>query len=248
MSSRLNTGALLVGLVALLATQGAAAAEDQWHFGIGTGFNSFPLDGKVGFATDNQGGVIEDIDVSNSDTRDYLQSAFGLGGFARKGPWTINLSGGRIELDDSDSGLDVNWKNTNVEGTVVYNFATVGRNHFGVLAGARYTKHDWDIDSATDSADPDEDWTDALVGLTHMLPFSEKWSWSSRVDYGFGGSEGTWNATTGVNWQPWQHWVFNANVKYLKTEYGEKNNINKSDFYYYDVDQPSFGLGFLYVW
>jgi hypothetical protein len=242
----ISAPALLLA-AALLAAQGATAAEDRWRFGIGTGFTSFSLDGKVGFATD-AGGTIQDIDVSNSDAMDYMQSAFGLGGFASNGPWTISLSGGRIELDDSDSGLDVNWKNTNMEGSVAYNFATLGRNRLGVLAGVRYTKHEWDIDIAGDSADPEEDWTDVLIGVTHVMPFSEKWSWSNRVDYGFGDSEGTLNAVTQLNWRAFDHWTFNANVKFLNTEYGDKDDIDKSDFYYYDVDQPAFGLGFLYAW
>lgn len=243
----IKSGAVLLAFTTLALAEGAAAAEDQWRFGIGTGLSSFSLDGKVGFPTGN-GGVIRSIDVDNGDTSDYMKSAFGLGGFASKGPWTINLSGGRVELDDSDSGIDVNWKNTNVEGSVVYNFTSLGRNRLGVLAGVRYTKHEWDIDFPGGSSDPDDDWTDALIGLTHSLPFSEKWSWSNRVDYGFGGSEGTWSAVTQVNWRAFDHWVFNINAKYLSTEYGDKDDINKTDFYYYDVDQPSFGLGFLYVW
>lgn len=247
MKKILKAGSAVLVAGVLVAAQGAAAAEDQWRFGIGTGLNSFSLDGKVGFATPG-GGTIQDIDVSNSDAMDYMKSAFGAGGFASKGPWTISLSGGRVELDDSDSGLDVNWKNTNVEGSVAYNFATLGRNRFGALAGARYTKHEWDIDYPGGSSDPDENWTDAIIGLTHALPFNEKWSWSNRVDYGFGGSEGTWNAVTQLNWHAFDHWMFNANLRYLKTEYGDKSDIDKSDFYYYDVDQPSFGLGFLYVW
>jgi len=247
MMGRIQAGSLLILVSGLLTAQVAAAAEDEWHFGIGTGLQSFSLDGTVGFAS-TAGGIITDIDVSNSDTRDYMKSAFGLGGFASKGPWTINLSGGRIELKDNDSGLDVKWKNTNAEGTVDYTFATKGRHRFGALAGVRYTKHEWDITSPSATADPDEDWTDVLVGLSHTMAINEKWSWSTRGDYGFGGSEGTWYATTGLNWRPWEHWLFNVNAKYLKTEYGNKNNVNKSDFYYYDVDQPSFGLGFLYVW
>lgn len=53
---------------------------------------------------------------------------------------------------------------------------------------------------------------------------------------------------TSINWQPFEHWVFNASLRYEDVEYGEEDDIGKNDFYYYDVDETTIGLGFVYVW
>ncbi len=128
--------------------------------------------------------------------------------------------------------------------------AESGANSFGVLFGVRYTRHDWNIRIAGPGAvnSPDEDWTDAIVGVTHQLAFAERWTWNNRVDYGFGGSEGTTFASTTLNWRPFDHWAFNVSAQYLDTEYGDASDINKADFYYYNVEQPLVGIGFAYVW
>ncbi len=245
MNSR-SEAALLLAATTLVMAQGAVA-EDSWRFGIGTGFSSFSLDGDIGFATNN-GGQIKGIDVSNSDTSDMLQSAFGLAGFAEKDVWRINLSGGTRSLEDSDSGLDLKWDSTNYEGSVSYTFATTGSSRWGALLGLRYTKHEWKIKSATDKLEPDDDWTDVLIGLVQQMPLGDQWMWSNRLDYGFGGSEGTVNAVTTLGWKPLKQWTFYVNGRYFSTERGDKNDIADSDFYYYNVDEPSLGLGFVFVW
>ncbi len=227
----------------------AKQSGDEWKFGIGTGFSSFSLDGDLGFAT-SLGGVIQDIDLSNSETSDLVQSGFGLAGFARNEQWTILWSAGQQTLEDQDSGLKAKWDRTQAEIAAVYKIGEMGANSFGVLFGARYTRHDWDIKTRglVTVNSPDEDWTDAILGVTHQLRFAEGWSWNNRADYGFGGSEGTTFASTNLTWQPFVHWAFNVSAQYLDTKFGDKSDINKSDFYYYDVKQPQFGIGFAYVW
>ena len=238
-------------LVTALAapTRAAESSSGDWRFGIGTGFSSFSLDGDLGFAT-SAGGLIQDIDLSNSETKDLVQSGFGLGGFARNEQWTILWSAGQQSLEDEDSSIDAKWDRTQAEIAAVYKVATLNANSFGVLFGARYTRHDWDIKTggAVTVNSPDEDWTDAIIGLTHELTFAERWSWTNRVDYGFGGSDGTTFASTTLNWRPFEHWAFNVSGQFLDTKFGDKSDINKSDFYYYDVKQPQFGVGFAYVW
>jgi hypothetical protein len=196
------------------------------------------------------GGVVLDVDVDNSDTMDMLESAFGFGGFAAKGPWTINFSFGTVTLEDDDSAFDIEWDKSAAELSVDYNFATTGNHRWGVLAGVNYTDHEWEFQDKTtgQKLEPEDDWTDVIVGLTHRVPIADKWSWSNRVDYGFGDSEGAFNVKTTVNWQPWPNWVFNVNARYYSVEFGDEDDIDDSDFYYYDIDEPSFGLGFVYVW
>ncbi|MEE4384693.1 MAG: hypothetical protein V2J02_22075 [Pseudomonadales bacterium] len=235
-------------VIGLFSAEGAfAQQEDRWRFGVGTGISSFSLDGDIGVAT-SQGGVIDDIDLDNSETMDLIQSGIGGALFARKGPWTINLRVANFTLEDSDADVDYEWDNVLAESTVVYNFATTGNHRWGVLGGVRYIEHQWDITTATESLDPEDDWTDLVVGMTHAVPLAARWSWSNRVDYGFGESEGVWSAETSVNWQPFDHWLFNLGFTWFSAEFNDEGDVDQPDFYFYDVDQPAFRLGFLYLW
>ena len=241
---RIIQGAI-VGLA--VCAMPAVYAADEWHFGVGTGISSFSLDGDIGFAT-TAGGVIADIDLDNSDTSDMLDSAFGFSSFATNGEWTFNLSYKTVSLEDDDSGLDAEWDRTEYELSAAYQFAETGNHRWGVLAGVRGTDHEWDFSAPGLRASVDEDWTDVIIGLTHAVPINDKWSWSNRADYGFGDTEGSYSVRTAINWQPYTHWVFNGNISLSAVEYGEKSDVAKPDFYYYDVDEPAFGLGFAYVW
>jgi hypothetical protein len=246
-----RSAATLLALGAILTTyaQGAAAQQaDEWRFGIGTGLGLLDLDGDVGFATEG-GGFVGDLDLDNGDTGDMVESAFGFASFANKGRWTINLSYKTLTLEDDDSGVDAEWDRVEANLNVEYAFAQTGNHTWGVFAGARYFDHEWDFDLDTgESADAEDDWTDAVVGLTHRVPFAEKWAWSNEVDYMFGDSEGGYTAQTGINWQPWTNWVFNLSLRYQSLEYGDEDDIDDDDFYYYDVDEITTGLGFMYVW
>lgn len=241
--------ALSAAVTGLSFAPAGLAASDEWRFGIGTGLSSLALDGDIGFPGED-GGVVADIDLDNGDTADMFESAFGFGGFANKGLWTINFGYATLTLEDSDSGFDAEWDRSKAHLEVVYNFATTGNHRWGALGGIHYTDHDWDIkDQTTDFRSKfDDDWTDAVIGLTHNVPIVDKWSWSNRVEYGFGDSEGTFGAKTAVNWQPWEHWVFNGSLAYYSVEFGDEDDIDQSDFYYYDVDETVIGLGFLYTW
>ena len=113
--------------------------------GIGTGLSSFGLDGELGFNTPG-GGRIENIDLDNSETSDMLDSALGVNAFTRRrvaSPAVLQYS----SLEDNDSNLRAKWDRTNAELAAVYNFAKTGSSTWGVLAGLRYTDHEWDISS-----------------------------------------------------------------------------------------------------
>ena len=243
-------GALLTSTaVGLLLALPASAAEDSWTFGIGTGLSSLSLDGEIGFAT-GAGGVIGDFDLDNSDTADMFESAFGFGGFANKGRYTIHFKYATLTLEDDNRDFDVEWDRYAGELALEYTLTQVGKNTFGVLGGVNYTKHDWDIKEKVTQArvKPDDDWTDAVLGVTHRLAINDTWAWTNRVDYGFGDSEGTLNASTGLNWKPFESWMFNFGVGYRDVEFGDKGDVDDNDFYYYDTDETTINLGFLYVW
>jgi hypothetical protein len=233
----------------LLLAQSATAAEDSWTFGIGTGLSSLALDGDVGFATES-GGVIGDFDLDNGDTADMFESAFGFGGFANKGRWTIHYKFATLTLEDDNRDFDAEWDRTAAELALEYKFYKAGNHVFGVLGGVNYTEHEWEFqDKVTrEKLEPDDDWTDAMLGLTHMVPISDTWSWSNRMDYGFGDSEGTFNATTSFNWKPLESWMFSFGLGYRDVEFGDDGDIGDNDFYYYDTDEFTINAGFLYVW
>jgi hypothetical protein len=221
-------------------------ANDEWKFGIGSGITSFSLDGDIGFPT-GTGGVIVPVDLDNSDTSDLVESGFGLGGFAGKGKWMILFSAGTATLEDSDGGSAFEWDRTQTEVAGVYNFARTGKHAWGVLFGARHIAHDWSIVTPTTTASLDESWTDALVGVTHAVPFAGKWSWSHRLDAGLGDSEGSFLFNTKVN-RHWKQWTVYLMAKHHAIEFGEASDIDNADFYLYDVDEPGLGLGFLFTW
>ena len=235
--------------VLVLSTQGALA-QDEWHFGIGTGLATLALDGDIGFRS-----FKGDIDLDNSETSDLVESAFGLAGFASKGNWVILWSAGSLTLEDDDKGLEADWDRVAVELAGVYSFVNSERNRLGVLFGVRYMDHDWDFDGSLPSpggpvsvsADVDESWTDAIIGLTYTLSFAEKWGWSSRIDAGFGDSEGTFQVKTGLDWHFAKHWQVSAYVKSMSVDF-ETGSQGDSDFYLYDVDETGGGLSIMVIW
>jgi hypothetical protein len=240
----------VLGVALASCVSSTAMAAGAWHYGIGTGLSTFGLDGDLGFATP-VGGRIEAIDLDADDTSDMLDSALGANAFATNGEWQFLLSYNTVTLEDNNSNVNVEWDRTNVELAAVYNFAKTGSNTWGALAGLRYTDHEWDISSRNGSfsdVKPDDDWTDFIVGFTHVLAISNSWSWRNRIDGGFGDTEEAWFASTGLFWQPLDNWMFNAGVRYLKTEVGDEDDINDSNFYLYNVDETAFGLGVSYIW
>ena len=127
MRKRTGFSLLLAAAVLVLSTQGALA-QDEWHFGIGTGFGTLALDGDIGFR-----GFKGDIDLDNSETSDLVESAFGLAGFASKGNWAILWSAGSLTLEDDDKGLEAEWDRVAVELAGVYSFVNSERNRLGYL-------------------------------------------------------------------------------------------------------------------
>ncbi len=241
------TAALAVAGFALVPA--GQAAEDKWTFGIGTGLSLLDLDGDVGFTTAD-GGAIFELDLDNSDTADMFESAFGFGGFANKGRWTIHFGYATLTLEDSDADLDADWDRVEANLAVEYAFYQAGNHTFGVLGGVRMYDHEWEFQNKiTDvKTEPEDDWTDGVIGLTHRVPFAGEWAWANRVEYMGGDSEGGYTVMTGVNWQPFESWIFNGSLRYQDLEFGEEDDINDNDFYYYDVDEFTIGLGFMYTW
>ena len=253
-------------LVTVLATffYFSAPAQAEWFFGIGTGFTFMNVDGTQGFNTELLGPVEYDIKLDPKDFRDFTKSAFGFGGYATSGTWMIQYSYARLELEDetdayvpafdTTTSTKINFTMTGAELTVGY--PVYRARHLVILVdgGVRYTKHEFDgriIASGAVSGRRDREfdhsWTDAVVGASLNVPFTEKWSWNNRLNAGFGGSEGTYFASTGLSWRFLKHWSTGLTGTYKKVKF-ENDSKGDSDWYLYDVDESTVGLNVLFNW
>ncbi len=91
----------------------------------------------------------------------------------------------------------------------------------------------------------DESWTDLLFGLTHAYALSDTVAWTSRVDYGVMGSEGTLFVDTGITWRFRDAWSARFYASSLAHDY-EEGDPGDSDYYVYDVDEFGAGISILY--
>lgn len=248
--------ALAAVVVAFVAASGAHAA-DEWRFGIGTGFFGLNVDGDVGFDT-ALGTVVLDASVDNGQIRDLTESAFGVAGFAATGKWQILYSVGHLGLEDSSSGqtgigaiptsAEIKFDVLFAEVAGVYGFAKTDRNAWGFLFGGRHISHDYDFELAIGAQaldrSLDQSWTDAIVGVTHAFQFTPKVAWATRLDVGAGGSDGTVNLQTGINWQVAKALALSFYGKGTANDF-ENEDPGDPDYYLYDVDEFGLGIGFL---
>lgn len=136
-----------------------------------------------------------------------------------------------------------------------------------LIGGVRFTKHELeydlkivgrledvlailsgnDIEDWTQSNDIDEDWTDALVGASIGIPLSDKWVWNTTFNAGFGGSEGTYLANTGLTWRFHKRWTATFYGKITAVEY-ENEDKGDADWYLYDADEFGWGITVLFNW
>lgn len=243
-------------LLSFLVVQGAQA-DDEWKFGLGTGFFALNLDGDIGLNTIS-GPAKLDVDLDNSDVSDLLDSAFGLSGFAAKDKWRYNYSVSYMKLEGDGSAnigatpvtADVSFESTKAGAHAEYRFAQLERNEFGVLFGANYTKHDIENDLTIGGTPSkrklDNNWVDAVVGLTHAMSIGPKVSWSSRIQGEFGGSEGTLLIDSGINWQVANHWILRLYGRRTAVDY-ENDKPGDPEYYIYDVDEFGAGFGVTYL-
>jgi opacity protein-like surface antigen len=167
---------------------------------------------------------------------------------ARRGRWAILFDGLYFRLGDERAnswsgplGIGSATGTLDVTTTMqMYQLAAayrVGeRFPLDLIAGARYTKIDADLDlvvttggllpGGARSLSGSESWWDPVVGVRALLPLSERWSVLLYGDIGgFGvGSDLTYQAIAGVNWQFSKHVSAKAGYRYLYQDF-EKNGF-----------------------
>ena len=239
----------------------SSVAWAEWHYGIGTGFTRLNIEGDIGvdIALGGLGPVELEVDLDPDEFSDLVDSAFGFGGYVTDGAWMVQYSLVNIELESSKSqtvgattvSSKIDFDISGAEVTLGHPIIKRPNLVLGVLGGVRYTKHDIStvltIGALTQSRSLDNDWTDALVGLTLALPFAEKWAWNVRADAGFGGSEGTFTAATNVSWKFHKSWSASLNAKFQAIEF-EEGSRGDADWYLYDNNEFGWGASFLYHW
>jgi hypothetical protein len=236
----------------------STSAYAGWNFGIGTGPTMLAVDGDLGFDSTLAGGPIDlDLDLDANEMSDLVDSAFGFFSYATDGKWMIELSAGQLNLEG-----DAFTRNPNIWGHVDFDITTaeltvaypVYKNNglkLNLLGGARYTRHELTrtlyFGDRQASRENDNSWVDGLIGLSLDVPFYERWSWNSALNAGFGGSEGTYTAKTGVTWRFYKGWSSTLYAKHMAVDF-EEGNRGSDDWYLYDVDESYLGLAILYNW
>jgi hypothetical protein len=236
------------------------SAYAEWHHGIGTGIARLNVEGDMGFDTVRAGPVTFDVDLDPDDIDDLMETAFGFGGYSTDGTWTIQYALSKLVLEGDDTIVtpggdtvtaDVEFDMAGVE--ITAGRTVIKREHLilGLYGGVRYTAHDFSSDLTINGIlrekDIDEDWIDALIGGSIGVPFAEKWLWNNRIDVGFGGSEGTTQAYSGLTWKFLKKWSGTLYAKVTAVEY-ENDDEGDADWYLYDVDESTAGLTILFNW
>ena len=247
--------AFLILLGIFIVMNFSAVAYADWNYGIGTGLFALNLDGDIGFDSALAGSVLFPVDLDASETSDLIDTAFGFNGYATDGTWMVQYSFSNLELEGSSTvgpaSTTIDFDMQGAEITLGYPVYHSSGVTLGVLGGVRYTSHEVSgsvtVGASTASRTIENDWTDALVGLTLTVPLVEKWVWNNRVDAGFGGSEGTYSGNTGVTWRFYKGWSGTLFAKYTAVEF-EDGTKGNSDWYRYDVDEFGPGLAILYNW
>lgn len=237
-------------------------AHAEWNFGIGTGPQMLDVNGDMGMDT-ALGAVEIDVDLNPGDMSDRTKSAFGFGGYATDDKWMVQYKLGKLELEEdvakgSRTGgtlsADIEFDITEAELTVGY--PIFGNSSYMIrgYGGLRYLKHEFDFFiigtgflGANRNISIDESWTDVLIGIAADIPFAEKWNWNIKADAGFGGSEGTYLASTGVTWRFYGNWSSTLFGSYKAVDY-ENDSKGDADWYLWDVDETTLGLTILYNW
>lgn len=241
--------------VCLIFTLFYSPVFGEWNFGIGTGPAMLSIDGDMGIHTNIAGPVKLAVEADPDDINDVTDSALGLNGYARTGRWTFNAAYSKLKLEgtakNENSRLKLDFDVTGAQFLTSY---MVYGNHlfkFNLVGGVRYTRHEFSGNfyhgEASQPRKIDNEWTDAVVGVSAVVPFTETLSWKTSVDGGFGGSEGTYTANTGVTWRFFRGWSATLFYNFCAVDY-EDGSPGDEDWYLYDVDETTVGLNILFNW
>lgn len=217
----------------------AGTKQDSWQFEFTPYLFGAGLDGTTGV-----GGVTADVGTSFSDVLQHLDSGFMAAFEAGKGQWGFGFDGVYFRLKDQKTN---SWQGPggigsitgDLEATVteqIYQLAAMYRLSdaavkIDAVGAARYTRLDTDLNlvvttgpllpGGTRSVGASESWWDPVIGIRIIAPFADDWSFVGYADIGgFGvGSDVTYQAIAGVNWQLSQTFTAKAGYRYFYQDY-----------------------------
>jgi len=232
------TAVVLAGL-ATSAAQAAGTQSDSWQFEVTPYLFGAGMSGTAGV-----GGVSADVDASFGDILENFDSGFMMMVEARKGPWGFGFDGIYFRLKDQKTS---SWQGPggigsatgDLEATMteqVYQLAAMYRLSdaaikIDAIGAARYTQLDTDLNliattggllpGGTRSLSASESWWDPVIGIRIIAPIAEHWSFVGYADIGgFGvGSDITYQAIAGVNWQVSEMFTAKAGYRYFYQDY-----------------------------
>ncbi len=253
-----RTAFVVLGICAASVTQ--LQAQAPWHFGIGSGLMRLSAKGDQGFNTVAFGPVQAAFDLDPDDFDDLMQSAIGGGGYLTNGTWMLQCSIAQLKLGGQPAGStasggqvtsDLSFDPLSAEFLLGY---TAYRSPGAAFAlrphvGVRYLKHDLAMDLriveagvTTDiSRAIDQSWTDVLIGTSVDVRLASKLSWTTRTDAGFGGSNGSFSASSGVSWRALRHVSFGPQVSFLSSDF-ENGTEGDAAWYLYDANEFAIGV------
>jgi len=242
---------LLAALTAtVLASQSALAdagkSDDDWHFTLAPMF----LWGMGIEGSSSIGPSTTPLDIKFKDALDNMDAVFTFHFEAQKQAWTLFAEYQFVDLSPSadlpnGSKVNVDFENTMAELGVAYRVAQFANTDLEILGGARYVEQDLSVKGipipALSSLSHDEDWWDAMVGGRVKTRLSDHWRFIGRVDYGFGGSDGTWNLSGFFDYRfnDWGSVFFG--YRWMDFDYSSGSGLDR---YEYDATQqgPLAGL------
>ena len=250
-----------------LCTIGVPQLQAQgapWFFGVGTGIARLNSEGDQGFNTALFGPVQAEFDLAPDDFDDYMQTALGVALYATNGTWMLQSSLAVINLGDEPFGTvpssgaqvssDLSFDILSAEFSVGYTAYRSARNGFALRphVGARLTRHKLgadltitDASGATDlSRALEESWMDVLVGTTVDISLTDNLGWSTVLDAGFGGSEGTYHVSTALPWRLGR-WSLTPNASFTALDF-ENGTQGDTDWYLYDANEFNWGLALMF--
>ncbi|OZI60166.1 hypothetical protein [Bordetella genomosp. 11] len=211
-AARLAGACLCAGAGAVFADD-AAPSADTWKFEATPYFWAAGMSGwgRVGARTPTVR-----FDTDFSQIWDHLD--FGaMGTFeARKGRWGILFDAFYVKVSQRSEPLargalgtvDTTLQQTILQAAGAYRVFDSPKTPVDILAGARYTYLDGDLDfsksrllPAGPSRSGNVDWVDGFVGVRASYALTDKWSLVGYADAGTGGGDYSWQVLAGTNYE-----------------------------------------------
>jgi opacity protein-like surface antigen len=210
-----------------------------WSYEATPYLHAAGLDGTIG-----AGRVRAHTDISFSDVLSHLDIALQGQFLARKGPLSLGLDAEYIRLSDDGSRsvtgpegratvqgkLDATSTLSILQGTIGYRVLD-GQTKVDLVGGLRATGLDADLDldgslsvgdavfGKSRSLSGSREWVDIVGGARISHTISDQVTLSGYVDVGGGGSNLTWQALVGLNWQVAKDYTVKLGYRELSWDY-----------------------------